>query len=169
MLTALGSAITSVSSQASLTNLDNLIKGSGLLGNGFLTLINGVKATIAGAGPAGLIIDTGVTAIENAGLITALKSGQTLIKSLVVNTGTLSSLGGTLTALDAVTGSGQGIVHDGTLAFGSSFAQNVIFQGSGVLQLAQSQSYTGKVTGFSKTGATTIHRIFMLLMVVSKS
>jgi len=153
-LSAASSIITGVTSAATLTNVDNLIKGSGLLGHGFLELINGVKGTIMGAGPVGLIIDTGINQIENAGLIAAIKGGQTLIKSIIDNTGSLESEGGALTALDAVTGSGQGIVDGGTLSFASSFAQNVAFHGSGMLQLAQSQTYTGEVTGFSKTGAT---------------
>jgi hypothetical protein len=156
LLNALSSVITSAAGQATLTNLDNLIRGSGLLGKGLLTLINGVNGTIAGAGPAGLVIDTGLTAIENAGVITAVKDGQTLIKSIIDNTGALESQGGTLTALNAVTGPGQGIVRGGMLVFGLSFAQNVIFQGAGVLQLAQSQSYTGTISGFSKTGATSL-------------
>jgi hypothetical protein len=153
-LTAASSVISGVIADATLTNLNDQIKGSGLLGKGVLTLINGVKGTIAGAGPAGLIIDTGITQIENDGLITAIKGGQTLIKSLIKNDGVLESQGGTLISLNAVSGSGEGIVHGGTLAFASSFAQAVVFQGSGVLQLAQSQSYAGPVTGFSRKGAT---------------
>jgi hypothetical protein len=153
-LNAASSVITGVTSAATLTNLDDQIKGSGLLGHGFLELINGVKGTIKGAGPAGLIIDTGINQIENSVLIAAIKGGQTLIKSIIDNDGSLESEGGTLTALEAVTGSGEGVVDGGTLSFASSFAQNVAFHGSGVLQLAQSQTYTGAVSGFSKTGAT---------------
>ncbi|MEP6968364.1 MAG: hypothetical protein ABI906_09815, partial [Pseudomonadota bacterium] len=42
-------------------------------------------------------------------------------------------------------------------AFGSSFTENVAFTGtSGVLELAQSQSYAGNLRGFSKTGGTSL-------------
>ena len=47
------------------------------------------------------------------------------------------------------------MIDSGTLAFGSTFSQDVAFTGaSGVLKLARSQGYAGAVSGFSKTGGT---------------
>ncbi len=154
VLAAASSVITGVTSGATLTNLDNLITGSGLLGGGFMTLINGLEATIRGAGPAGLTIDTGANAIQNAGLIAGGGNSQTLIESAVDNTGVLASQGGDLTVLGAVTGAGQGVIRGGILAFGSSFGENVTFHKSGVLQLAQAQGYGGLISGFTRTGST---------------
>ncbi|MGI8839472.1 MAG: hypothetical protein ACR2F8_01585 [Caulobacteraceae bacterium] len=45
----------------------------------------------------------------------------------------------------------------GTLDLASSFTQNVTFTGAtGELGLAQSQGYTGSISGFSKTGGTSL-------------
>ena len=154
VLSSLSSVITGFTSGSTLNNLDNLITGSGLLGNGLLTLINGVEGTILGSG-GNLIIDTGTNSIANAGLIGA-SGGRTVVGSVIDNSGVLESEGGALTVLGAVTGSGQGIVNGGVLSFASSFAQNVIFQGAGILRLAHSQGYTGTISGFSNSGATSL-------------
>ncbi|MGI8841518.1 MAG: beta strand repeat-containing protein [Caulobacteraceae bacterium] len=156
VLAAASSVITGVTSGATLTNVDNLITGSGLLGGGLMTLINGLEATIRGAGPTGLTIDTGANAIQNAGLIAGGRNSRTLIESAVDNSGVLASQGGDLTVLGAVTGAGQGVIQGGILAFGSSFGENVTFHKSGVLQLAQARGYGGLISGFTKTGSTAL-------------
>jgi len=69
----------------------------------------------------------------------------------------LAAAGGDLTVNGAVTGNGSATINGATLDLGSSFTENVTFTGtSGVLELAQSQTYTGKVTGFSLTGGTSL-------------
>ncbi len=77
-LAGASSLITGVTSAATLTNLDNLITGGGLLGAGALTLINGLAGVIEGAGPTGLTLDTGANTIQNAGLIAGGRGSQTL-------------------------------------------------------------------------------------------
>jgi hypothetical protein len=58
-----------------------------------------------------------------------------------------------------VTGGGKGLIHGGTLAFRSSFSENVRFTGHrspGALVLGQSQTYAGTISGFSRKGVTTL-------------
>jgi len=63
--------------------------------------------------------------------------------------------GGTLTVTGAVTGKGHAVIAGGTLSFGSSFNERVVFsKTSGTLELAQSQAYTAAITGFSTAGGT---------------
>ncbi|MDQ2861039.1 MAG: hypothetical protein M3T55_10020, partial [Pseudomonadota bacterium] len=81
----------------------------------------------------------------------------TLATGALVNNGTLETDSRGLTVTAAVSGSGQGLIDSGTLAFNSTFTQNVTFSGtSGVLQLAQSQGYTGTIAGFSTGGGTSL-------------
>jgi hypothetical protein len=49
------------------------------------------------------------------------------------------------------------VIQAGTLDAGSSFAQNVTFSGAvAELELADSKTYTGSITGFSKVGKTSL-------------
>ncbi len=140
-----------------LTNADNTISGAGQLGIGQLTLVNQAAGVINATGAAALVVNTSSNAIVNAGLMEASGAGGLVVQSAVTNTGILKANGGTLTVSAAVTGSsGIGEVNAGTLNFASSFTQNVHFTGvSGTLQLAQSQNYTGTVSGFSTHGGST--------------
>jgi hypothetical protein len=122
-----------------------------------MTLINDKGARILGVGTVGLTLDTGANAITNGGLIEADK-GAVTIKSAVNNTGTLLAYGATLTLAGAVTGIGTGRIQGGTLDAQASFTEAVTFVGgTGTLELAHSQSYTGRVTGFSLTGGTALN------------
>jgi hypothetical protein len=78
-------------------------------------------------------------------------------KSSLANAGIIETLGGTVTVRGKVTGSGQAIINGGLLDFVSAFDQNVTFaRTTGVLELARSQTYTATVSGFSKTGGTSL-------------
>ena len=73
------------------------------------------------------------------------------------NTGTLAADSSVLTVTGAVTGAGTVRIAAGTADFTSTFAENVSFVGTtGALELAHSLTYTGQITGFSKTGTTTL-------------
>jgi hypothetical protein len=149
--------ITGVSSAATLTNVDNNLSGAGRLGAGSLTLINEAAGVIVGSLSVGLIIDTGANTIDNAGVILARGAGGVTIQSAVANSGLLEAAGGVLTVNGEVSGTGAGMIYGGTLDLASGFTQRVVFQGTtGVLELAQSQGYTGTITGFSKTGGTSL-------------
>jgi len=143
-------------SAATLTNIDNTLSGAGDLGGGAMILINQANGVITGNGAHILVIDTGAATITNAGLIQARGRGGVTIQSAVANGGTLEAHGGNLTVNGAVSGSGRGVINGGTLAFASSFTETVAFGATGVLRLARSRAYTGSITGFSKTGATSL-------------
>jgi len=149
--------IIGASSAATLTNVDNNLSGAGRLGAGSMKLINDAKGVIVGTLAAALVIDTGANTIVNAGTILSRGKGGVTIQSAVNNTGLLEAAGGVLTVNGAVSGTGAGAIYSGTLDFTSSFSQKVVFQGpTGELELAQSQSYGGTITGFSKTGGTSL-------------
>ena len=148
-------------SRSTLTNVDNTISGSGAIGVPLgaegLSLVNAQNGVIDASGRQGLTINTGANKVKNDGLIEATGRGVGDVVSGVINNGTLMAAGGNLTIEGAVTGTGSGAVDGGTLAFGSSFTEDVAFSGTaGVLVLAQSQGYAGKVSGFSLAGGTSL-------------
>jgi|GEM_PF-5017492 len=148
---------------AVLDNVDNTISGAGYIGvpteDGptLRRLINETGGVIdASASLHPLIIDT-ADVVDNAGIIEVTGSAGGRILDAVDNTGTLKASGGRLIVQGAVTGSGSGRVSAGVLDFESSFSQNVTFSGAtGKLELAQSQSYNAAISGFSKTGGTSL-------------
>jgi hypothetical protein len=141
---------------STLTNVDNHISGGGLLGDGLLTLVNEAGGVISGSGAVALTLDTGANTIVNGGLIEADK-GNLTVKSAVANTGALYAYGATLTLAGAVTGVGTGRIEGGTLDAQASFTEAVTFVGgTGTLELADSQAYIGRITGFSLTGGTAL-------------
>ena len=60
------------------------------------------------------------------------------------------------TFLGAVSGASVVEIRAATADFTSTFTQSVVFGATGVLELADSQAYAGTITGFSKTGATSL-------------
>ncbi|MEO8926849.1 MAG: hypothetical protein ABI306_06760, partial [Caulobacteraceae bacterium] len=146
-----------VSSGTTLTNVDNRISGAGQLGNGTLNLVNDAAGIIVGNQSVGLTINTGSNAITNAGLITSQSGGVVTIAGAVNNTGVLEVHSGSVTVNGEVTGTGSAVIAAGTLYFASTFAENAVFGGgSGVLELARSQSYAGTVINFSHGGGTAL-------------
>jgi len=140
-----------------LTNVNDRIDGAGQLGDGKLVLVNDAAGVIIGNETTALTIDTGTATIDNAGLIENVGAGGVVVQSAIDNTGTLFAAGGTLVLEDTVTGAGIGKINGGTLEAVSTFSENVAFAGAtGVLELVHSQSYTGAITGFSKTGGTSM-------------
>ncbi|MBA3810097.1 MAG: hypothetical protein H0X27_00320 [Caulobacteraceae bacterium] len=168
-----GNAIFAAASTGTLTNVDNTISGDGFLGNGQLTLVNQSGGVIRETGSSGLIIDTGGSTITNAGLIESSGQGGMTIDNAVTNTGVIENDGaggmivngpvkntgriivdgGTLAIYEAVSGNGTATIKNGTLKFGAAFNEDVNFTTqSGILELAQSQSYTKTVTGIAING-----------------
>ena len=138
-------------------------------------LINQATGIIHEDGVSGMFIDTGGSAVVNAGLIEASNIGGIAIEGAlnnsgvveaaglgdvqvfgaIKNTGTLETTGGILTAYDSVTGGGTVAITGGVMDFIGSFNEAVTFSGpNGELQLAQSQSFTASITGFSRTGGS---------------
>nr|MDQ2860460.1 hypothetical protein [Pseudomonadota bacterium] len=152
-----GNRIVGASTSTLLTNIDNIVSGAGQLGQGRLTLVNQAKGIIDASGASALVIDTGVATIANAGTIEASGAGGGIVASAVANAGTLMAAGGVLTVEGAVSGAGRAAIDGGTLDFTSTFNENVFFgPAGGVLELAQSQSYTAAILGFSLTGGTSL-------------
>ncbi|MGI8840473.1 MAG: beta strand repeat-containing protein [Caulobacteraceae bacterium] len=141
-------------------------------GTGTLSGLAGGDVTVSGSMAATTFtaFDTIEVAVgatfADSGAVT-VASGQTLIaagaltlggaKAGVANAGTIETLGGTMTVKGAVTGKGVAAVDGGLLDLTASFTQNVTFGGTtGTLELAQSQGYAGTITGFSKSGGTSL-------------
>ena len=141
--------VTATNSSIVLTNLDNTISGGGSLGDGRMILINKAAGTIDAGYGDDLIIDTGSSAVHNAGLIETTTgalggAGTMVVESALQNNGTITADGASLTAEKAVTGSGQATIGAGTLDFELFFNQNVTFTGTtGVLELGRSAILSG--------------------------
>jgi hypothetical protein len=141
-------------SQSGLVNTDNTISGSGkILLEAF---VNDAAGKIDEAGPNRLTIATAKNTIMNAGMIESSGAGGILIRSPIANDGTVTVDRGIFTFEGPVSGSGEAVIGGGTLDFQSSFSEAVTFIAGGTLELAQSEAYSGTVTGFSKKGKTTL-------------
>jgi hypothetical protein len=105
---------------------------------------------------AGTLNLTSTGKVTNAGLIETTGAGVLTIAGSLVNTGTIGANGGTLVIEGAVTGAGSAAIDGGTLDLASSFNEAVRFTTTGVLELAKSTTYTASITGFSKTGKTSL-------------
>ncbi|MGI9170044.1 MAG: hypothetical protein ACR2FH_07715 [Caulobacteraceae bacterium] len=163
-------SVIGTSGATTLTNQDNTIVGGGSLGGGRLTLINGAAGVIDATAATALTLDTGAKKVVNAGLIESTGKGGLVIAGAVVNTGTLAAMGGNLTVMGAVTGAGGARIDGGVLDFASGFNQAVSFTGkSGVLELANSQTYTAAVSGFSKTGGTALDLVDIAFVSASEA
>ncbi len=149
--------VVGLSAGDTLTNISATLSGAGMLGAGQMRLINRAAGVIDGDGRNALVIDTGANRIGNFGLIEAVGAGGVTIQSAVRNGGRLEAAGGTLTANGAVSGPGTGVIAGGALIFNAAFNEDVSFiASSGMLQLARSQSYRATITGFSRTGGTSL-------------
>jgi hypothetical protein len=149
--------ITGAAGTAILTNVDDTISGGGAIGNGKMALVNGAAGLIEQTGAGALTIDTRAMTIVNAGTIAATGPGGLTIASAVENDGVLDVDKGVMTLEGKVTGVGTAQIQGGTLYAGAAFAQNVTFGGATAeLELADSRAYTGAISGFSKTGKTSL-------------
>jgi hypothetical protein len=138
-------------------------------GTGSATLLAGDSLTVSGSMAATTFgnfatVEVGALAVFTVAAGGTIAAGQALIDAgtltvagALTNTGTLEVNSGSFTVDGAVSGTGHAVIGGGTLDFASNFTQNVAFSGTtGVLELAQSQTYTGAVTGFSLTGGTSL-------------
>ncbi|HEY2179492.1 MAG TPA: hypothetical protein VGH15_13005, partial [Caulobacteraceae bacterium] len=122
--------ITGATTTATLTNIDNHIRGSGALGGGSMILINEAAGVISNPDATLLTIDTGISTITNAGTIAATALGGGVdVKSAVANSGLLIAQSrGTLKLEGTVTGAGSGrILSSGRLIVTQAFAETVTF------------------------------------------
>jgi hypothetical protein len=151
-------SIAGSSANSALVNVNDRINGAGQLGAGAMSLTNQALGVINGHDTNALIINTGSNTITNAGTIESTGAGGVSVLSAINNTGLLMATHGTLSVAGAVSGAGTVRVSGGTALFSSAFSENVAFTTAtgGVLELAHSTIYTGKISGFSKTGASAL-------------
>ena len=152
-------AITASAAGAALTNAGDHINGAGTIGGGTLSLVNQAGGLISNTLSVALIINTGANTIINAGTIDAAAGvGGVSIQSAMVNTGKLLAYDkSTLTLQGAVTGTGIAAINGGHLMVDQAFGENVEFTGTtGVLELENSQQYTGRVSGLSSAGTNSM-------------
>ena len=145
--------ITGQGGPATLVNFSDKISGAGTIGLNGLILRNDTDGLIDATGGVPLIINTGATAIANAGTLQA-DSGSTLyLGSNVNNSGTLKANGGVITASGSVTGGGASIIGAGEIELGGASATSVTFAtgSTGELVLDDSRQYTGTISGFKTT------------------
>ncbi len=170
-----GGSVDSAAPGYTFTNLDNRILGDGELGGGASLLVNGAAGVIQETGTSGLVIDCAsltnagrieaagagdvsiTAAIGNAGVLQADSGSMMSLAAAVKNAGQIIADGGTLIAYQGVTGTGSASISGGLLDFARGFGENVAFTGAtGALRLGRSQAYAGQISGFSKTGGTTL-------------
>jgi hypothetical protein len=140
-----------------LTNVDNAIEGVGRIA-GWLAFTNEAGGVVDADQKGSLILSVHNLTLANAGLIEATNHGVCVIKSAIDNTGMLEADGGVLRLEAAVTGSGVVDLAAGRIEIENAHAAEAIaFTGKkGALELTQSQSFTGAVSGFSKNGKTSL-------------
>jgi hypothetical protein len=107
-----------------LQNDDNIISGSGAIGDANLTLINGVSGTINANASSPLTINAAYGGSTNSGLIEASAGGTLILQSAIANEvgGMIAANGGTVTLNNSVSNSGTISASDGgtiDIAFGS--------------------------------------------------
>lgn len=136
------------STSAILTISDEALLGGGDLGGGELELVNGAQGRIVSWDlDQGMVVDTGVDVILNAGLIVGARAGMVIVGA-VDNEGVLKTNGGDLTVQGAVTGAGKAVIVGGTLRFETSFNETVTFlKEGGELALSQSTIFTSVIGG----------------------
>jgi hypothetical protein len=160
-----GSKIFGNGDGVTLTN-DNIISGTGSIGEGQMGLVN--DDTIDASAAGGMVIDTGANAVTNTSngiLEGSAASGLDIISSVINNNttgqGIWATAGGSVTIAYGITGGGNTTIDNGSLvAFGSAANEAVRFTNasgdSGTLQLdrATTTNFSGTVAGFAGTSHT---------------
>jgi len=146
-----------------LRNVDNTIDGTGIIGNGGLTLVNQSKGTIdADVSGSGLTLN-GSGGVTNTGLLEATSGGILAINTAVNNAGgNITANGGTVEVVNAdIQGGTLNTLNGGTL----ETAGSSILDGStnGALTLSKGSTYTGNPgTATSILGTITNNGTFQL-------
>jgi hypothetical protein len=128
--------------------VDNTISGAGQIGQGQLTLAN--QGTILADGTQALVIDTGASTVVNTGTLEATGAGGLTIASSLRNDGTLWANGGDITVAGQSSGSGIAVVNGlATLDLEQASSLKVdLGQGDGILEIDDSQDFTGQIAAF---------------------
>jgi len=142
------------------TDLLNVEAGSTFIGSvngdgGILNLASGAGTIVLVGGALTVSGSTAATTFSDFATVRIAAGASFLVSGN--NTGALVVLGGTLTSDGTVSGTGHVNINSGLADFGTGFKENVTFTGTtGELKLGGSKTYTGEISGFSKTGATSL-------------
>ena len=144
-----------------LNNIDNIIEGTGNLGDGTSDLTLNNQGTIhANVSGTYLSLLTGGNAITNSGTLVATNGGELSVQSPVDNSGTIEVQGGTLQFDYDVSNSGAGnaLIEGGVVDFAASsnvdeitFNNGVSGTNYGELVLGAPSGYTATISGFAGT------------------
>ncbi|MGB7076596.1 MAG: hypothetical protein WBD53_05355 [Xanthobacteraceae bacterium] len=152
------SIITGDGTSAKLVDVNDTISGTGLIGDGQLSVDNQseIASNLSGSG---ITIDTGSGTFTNEGFIVSNGTGGFDIESAIQNTAVWSqgspdfgivAQDGTITLQGAVTGGGNAVIDGGNILFESSSTNAVIFVtgAGGTLGIAEPTDFSGSITGY---------------------
>ncbi|NTJ09084.1 T1SS-143 repeat domain-containing protein [Rhizobium lusitanum] len=137
-----------------LTNVDNIISGAGRLGDAHLSLVN--EGTIIADGSHALVIDTGVNAVNNTGMLEATGAGGLDIHSSVINEGVLWANGGNIDLEGNVSGRGTVLLSGhASLEIGGSFSQAISLNtdAQATITIDHAVAFTGTIAGLDGNDA----------------
>jgi T1SS-143 domain-containing protein len=137
-----------------LTNVDNIISGAGRLGDAHLSLVN--EGTIIADGSHALVIDTGVNAVNNTGMLEATGAGGLDIHSSVINEGVLWANGGNIDLEGNVSGRGTVLLSGhASLEIGGSFSQAISLStdAQATITIDHAVAFTGTIAGLDGNDA----------------
>ena len=119
-----------------LTNVDNTIEGTGIIGNGNLAVINGGTIEASPAGGTSTLTLNGSGGLTNNGTFAANNGGTLTVTVPFTNTGTVHAINGTIDANAGFTGTTGTATIDstGTLSIGANSTVGTLNQ-NGNLQL----------------------------------
>jgi len=126
-----------------LTNVDNLIQGYGVIGNSGLVFVNQTAGTVDANAAAGTLLLNGSGNITNAGLLEATNGGTLQIQNVVENAGANITANGGTVLIDA-----GGTIRGGTL---NSLGGGTLGLGTGSATLDGSASALTLSTGSTWT------------------
>jgi hypothetical protein len=151
-------------SGVTLTNVDNTIDGTGVIGNGGLTLVNQSKGTIDANISGAVLTLNGSGGVTNTGLLEATGGGFLAIDNTVDNAGgNITANGGTVEVVNAnIQGGTLNTLNGGTLeTVGSSMLDGST---KGALTLSKGSTYTSNTgTVTSVLGTITNHGTIQLI------
>ncbi len=155
-----GSGTFTVTVSDAETALSLKIKSGGatVVDKGALTVsgVTNIKAGTFEFGVGGALTSQGVK-VGSAGIVEVASGAVGVLAGPVTNNGTLEIDGGKLKLKGAVSGAGSVMIDGGAVTAKGALDQNVTFGAAGgKLVLADSQTYTGAIIGFSTSGGTSL-------------
>ena len=137
-----------------LTNVDNLIEGYGVIGNGGLTFVNGAAGVVNANVSGQTIYLNGSGGVTNAGILEATAGASLQISTTINNaSGTINASDGTV----RVSGTVQGGIMSGT-GFQTNGTGTLDGSTQGALTLATGSLYSGNLGTFTYLTGTLVNQ-----------